>query len=241
MYNSVRTTEGNLSFISDARQIDCDQDCIAAIKKNATIVTGLDDLYRYQTGDRTILSLFKVLHRRAVRLVPDRTTRHRLNPLLRKFVCNLVMHFRNSGELDDYTLTNITTALSLADSHGEAAHGSMDYSTLIRRPNPAHPDYDRYFVIGREGRIDDPECPIRKLMTNPKAISQVPREQLSVFFGFYHARQTDPSRGAPRIRVEDFRALVPPEIRSDPLLEEAFTDVCLSDGAWELYQRKIAA
>jgi hypothetical protein len=48
-------------------------------------------------------------------------------------------------------------------------------------------------------------------------------------------------RGAPKIRVEDFSELVPLEIRSDPVLEEAFTDVCLSDGAWELYQRRVAA
>ncbi|NIP42869.1 MAG: hypothetical protein GWO41_18040 [candidate division Zixibacteria bacterium] len=136
------------------------------------------------------------------------------------------MYFRDSGELDNFTLTNIITALSLADSYTEAPQGASDYSTLIRRPNPSQPDSDDYFVIGREGRIDDPACPI---------------EQLSVFFGFYHARQMDPSRGAPKICVEDFRNLVPVEIRMDPVLEDAFTEVCLSDGAWELYQRKIAA
>jgi hypothetical protein len=151
------------------------------------------------------------------------------------------MYFRDSGELDDFTLTNITTALSLADSHGKAPYGTMEYSTFIRRPNPSHLNSDSYFVVGREGRIDDPACPMKQLEANPETISQIPREQLSVFFGFYHARQMDSSRGAPKIRVEDFRDLVPPEIKSDPILEEAFTDVCLSDGAWELYQRKIAA
>ena len=222
-------------------QPECDQSCIATIQRTATIVTGIDESLGVHTGDRAILNLFKILHRRSHRLVPYSTTRRRLNPLLRKFVCNLVMYFKDTGQLDDYTLTNIITALSLADSHGEALHGTTDYSTLIRRPNPVHPDSDDYFVIGREGRVDDPACPMKQLEAGPTEMAQVPREQLSVFFGFYHARQADPSRGAPRIRVEDFRGLVPRGIRSDLVLEEAFTDVCLSDGAWELYQRKIAA
>lgn len=229
-----------MNIINNSSQLDCDKNCIAIVKKDATIVTGLDEAFQYRTGDRTILSLFRVLHRRAFRLVHDKTTRRRLNPLLMKFVCNLVMYFRDSGELDDFTLINIVTALSLADSHDKAPHGIMEYSTLIRRPNPTHQDSDDYFVIGREGRIDDPDCPIKQLRANPETILQTPQEQLSVFIGFYHARRSDPERGAPRICIEDFRNLVPPEIKADPELEEAFTDVCLSDGAWELYQRKIA-
>jgi len=221
--------------------IRCDQGCIATINKAATIVTGLDESRNACTGNRTILSVFKVLHWRALRLVPDKSVRRRLNPLLREFVCNLVRYFRDSGDLDDFTLANIITALSFADSHGAAAHGTDDYSTLIRRPNPAHPDSDDYFVVGREGRIDDPACPMKQLEANPETISRISPEQLKVFFGFYHARHQDPSRGAPKIRVEDFRNLVPPEIRTDPALEDAFTEVCLSDGAWDLYQRKIAA
>ena len=90
---------------------------------------------------------------------------------------------------------------------------------------------------GREGRADDPACPMKLLAADPAKMAQIPLEQLNVFFGFHHARRPDPARGAPRIGVEDFRGLVPREIRSDPELEEAFTDVCLSDGAWELYQR----
>lgn len=222
-------------------QAGCSQSCITTIKRTATIVTGLDESLRVHKEDRAILTLFKVLHRRACRLVPDTTTRRRLNPLLRKFVCNLVMYFKDAGELDDFTLMNIITALSLADSHGEGSHGIMDYSTLIRRPNPTHPDSDDYFVIGREGRVDDPACPMKRLEADNTEMTQVPREQLNVFFGFYHARRPDPARGAPKVRVEDFRDLVPLEIRSDPALEEAFTDVCLSDGAWELYQRRVAA
>jgi hypothetical protein len=222
-------------------QPECDQNCISTIKRSATIVTGLDESLSAYTDDRAILSLFSVLHKRAGRLVRDKMTRRRLNPLLRKFVCNLVKYFNDMGELDDFTLTNIITALSLADNHSKASHGIMDHSTLIRRPNPAHPDSDEYFVIGREGRVDDPSCPMKQLDANPTEISQIPREQLAVFFGFYHARQRDPKRGAPRIRVDDFRDLVPREIRTDDELEEAFTEVCLSDGAWELYQRKIAA
>ncbi|UCC78275.1 MAG: hypothetical protein JSW64_08275 [Candidatus Zixiibacteriota bacterium] len=237
----VQTNRSQPANLIEYPQPGCDQSCIATIKRTATIVTGLDESLRVNTGERAILGLFKVLHRRAGRLVHDRTTRRRLNPLLRKFVCNLVMYFKSEGKLDNFMLTNIITALSLADNHGEAEHGTMDYSTLIRRPNPAHPDSDDYFVIGREGRTDDPECPMRRFEARPAEIARVPREQLSVFYGFYHARQQDPARGAPRIRVEDFGELVPPEIRIDPVLEEAFTDVCLSDGAWELYQRKIAA
>ena len=58
---------------------------------------------------------------------------------------------------------------------------------------------------------------------------------------FYFARSQDVTQGAPRIPVEDFIGLVPPEIQSDPDLEEDFLDVCFSDGAWELYQLKFAA
>lgn len=232
----------NLSAdLSEYPRLECDQACIATINRAATIVTGLDKSLEVQTGERAILELFIVLHKRARRLVPDRTTRQRLNPLLRKFVCNLVMYFNGTGELDDFTLTNIVTALSLADSHGEAEYGTTDYSTLIRRPNPVLPDSDDYFIVGREGRIDDPSCPIKRLDADPAEMLQIPREQLSVFYGFYHARSSDPERGAPRICVEDFRDLIPPEIATDPPLEEAFTDVCLSDGAWELYYREIAA
>jgi len=151
------------------------------------------------------------------------------------------MYFKNAGEIDDFNLTNIVTALSLADRHSEAFHGSVDHSTLIRRPNPTQPDADDYFVVGREGRINDPACPMKRLAAHPSEMSQAPREQLDVFFGFFHARQADPKRDAPKIRVEDFGTLVPHEIREDPVMEEAFTDVCLSDGAWELYQRTIAA
>ncbi|MHC5037045.1 MAG: hypothetical protein ACYTHM_07005 [Planctomycetota bacterium] len=222
-------------------QPDCDSNCVGTIGRNVKIVTGLDDSLHVQTEERSILGLFRVLHRRAGRLVREKTIRRRLNPLLRKFVCNITMHFQNSGELDDYTLMNIITALSLSDSHGETHHGPVDYSTLIRRPNPVHPDSDKFFVIGREGRVDDPACPLKRMEASPSTLSQTPQEQLNVFFGFYHARRLDPTRGAPKIRVEDFRHLVPGEIQSDPVLEEAFMDVCFSDGAWELYQRRIAA
>jgi hypothetical protein len=222
-------------------QPECGDSCVATIKQTATIVTGLDESLQVVTGDRAILTLFKVLHRRAGRLVPDTRTRHRLSPLLRRFICNLVMYFKEADQLDDYTLMNIITALSLADSHGVESHGTVDYSTLIRRPNPAYPDADDYFVVGREGRAGDPACPLKRLAADHTEMAQVPREQLNVFFSFYHARRYDPARGAPRIPVEVFRCLVPLEIRADPVLEEAFTDVCLSDGAWELYERKIAA
>ena len=228
-------------FSFNTPQPECDQSCIATIKRSATIVTGLDESLYVYTGDRAIRTLFNVLHRRTGRLVRDKTTRRRLNPLLRKFVCNLVMYFKDSGKLDDFTLTNIITALSLADSHGKTSYGTIDYSTLIRRPNPAHPESEDYFVMGREGWANDPACPIKQLNERATELSQIPREQLSVLYGFYHARQPDPARGAPKIRIEDFRELVPPEIRADRMTEEAFTDVCLSDGAWELYQRKIAA
>jgi hypothetical protein len=151
------------------------------------------------------------------------------------------MYFKQAGEIDDFNLTNIVTALALADRHSAAVHGTVDHSTLIRRPNPVQPDANDYFVVGREGRASDPACPIKHLAAHPSEIPQIPREQLDVFFGFYYARRSDPARGAPRIHVRDFGALVPREIRIDPVLEEAFVDVCLSDGAWDLYYREVAA
>ena len=230
-----------MTYTSTLPQAECSRGCIAAISQPATIVTGLDESLQVHTGDRPIAVLFNVLHRRAGRLVRDRDIRRKLHPLLRKFVCNLVMYFKDAGELDDFTLTNIVTALSLADSHAAGSPDMIEYSTLIRRPNPTHPDSDNYFVVGREGRAGDAACPLRLLDERPDEILKVPREQLKVLYGFYHSRRPDPQRSAPRIRVEDFRDLVPREIRADPALEEAFTDVCLSDGAWELYQRRIAA
>ncbi|UCC44775.1 MAG: hypothetical protein JSU65_02275, partial [Candidatus Zixiibacteriota bacterium] len=110
-------------------QPECDQSCIDTISQSTEVVTAVDDSLQVQTGERAIVSLFGVLHRRAGRLVPDRRVRRKLHPLLRKFVCNLVMHFKSAGELDDFNLTNIITALSLADRHGEASHGSVDHST----------------------------------------------------------------------------------------------------------------
>lgn len=224
-----------------ATQPACDQSCINTILQSAEVVTAVDDSQQVQIGERAIISLFGVLHRRAGRLVPDRKVRRELHPLLRMFVCNLVIHFKSTGELDDFNLTNIVTALSLADRHSEASHGPVDHSTLIRRPNPTHPDADDYFVVGREGRINDPTCPMTRLAAHPSEMANIPKEQLDVFYGFYHARQADPLRDAPRIRVEEFGSLVPREIRENVVLEEAFTDVCLSDGAWELYHRKVAA
>lgn len=224
-----------------ACQPDCDESCIDTISQPIEIVTSVDDSFQAETGERTIASLFSVLHRRAYRLVPDREIRQRLHPLLRKFVCNLVMYFKSAGELDDFNLVNIVTALSVADRHSEAAPGVVDHSTLIRRPNPTQPEADDYFVVGRAGKVDDPACPLKRLAAHPTELSRVPREQRDVFFGFFHARQADPKRDAPRIRVEEFRSLIPREIRDNALLEEAFTDVCFSDGAWELYQRKVAA
>lgn len=222
-------------------QPDCDQRCIATISQSTEIVTAVDDSFQIQTRKRAISNLFSVLHRRAGRLVTDRQVRRRLHPLLIKFVCNVVMYFKNADMLEDFNLANIITALSLADHHRDALHGTVDFSTLIRRPNPAQPDADDYFVVGREGRINDPACPMRHLNAHPSEMSRMPREQLDVFLGFYYARQLNPYRSAPKIRVEDFADVVPREIRENSVLGEAFTDVCLSDGAWELYQRKVVA
>jgi len=191
--------------------------------------------------EATIDGLLGILSRRADRLVGDRGTLRRVKPALRAFVQNLLEYFDASGELDDYTLTNLLTALATADNHGPGQHGLEDYSTLIRRPNPTHPDTDRYFVVGREGRITDPACPLRAIESNDEALAELPTAQLHTFLAFHYARSIDPARGAPRIPVASLKGLVPTEIQTDRALEEAFLDVCFSDGAWELYQRKIAA
>ena len=62
-----------------------------------------------------------------------------------------------------------------------------------------------------------------------------------MFRAFHLSRSMDTARAAPRIPVDDFLCLVPGEVKGDPVLEEAFMDVCFSDGAWELYQFRQAA
>ena len=62
-----------------------------------------------------------------------------------------------------------------------------------------------------------------------------------MFHAFHYARSRDTARDAPRIPVEAFRRLIPAEITGGSALEQAFLDVCFSDGAWELYQLKLAA
>jgi hypothetical protein len=143
--------------------------------------------------------------------------------------------------MGEYVMTNIMTALATADTHGEGPHGTEDYSTFIRRFNPTDPDTDRFFVVGRAGNINDPKCPLRELEGDIESLSEIPSAQLHMFYAFHHARSMDATRGAPRIPVDDFWRLVPDEIKSDQVLEEAFLDVCFSDGAWELYQLKLAA
>lgn len=210
-------------------------------ERSLLIVTAVGEGGKPVLGERTIDKLLEVLCRRANRLVEERDTRERLRPAFREFVNNIVEYFDDSGELDEYVMTNIMTALATSDNHGPSCHGVEDYSTLIRRPNPTDPDTDRYFVIGREGRINDPSCPLEELEKNSERLAGIPPAQLHMFRAFHYARSKDVTRGAPRIPVEDLRALVPKEIKNDPVLEEAFLDVCFSDGAWELYQLKLAA
>jgi hypothetical protein len=210
-------------------------------ERSLLIVTAVGEDGKPVLEERTIDNLLEVLCRRANRLVEDRETCERLRPAFREFVYNIVEYFDDCGELDEYVMTNIMTALATSDNHGPSYHGVEDYSTLVRRPNPTDPDTDRYFVIGREGRIDDPGCPLEQMEKNSGWLAGVPSAQQHMFRAFHYARSKDATRGAPRIPVEDLRDLVPKEIKNDPVLEEAFLDVCFSDGAWELYQLKLAA
>lgn len=209
--------------------------------KRLRIVTGLTEDGLAIHGERTVDKLLEVLSRRADRLVDDRDTRERLRPALRAFVYNVVEYFAECGELDEYVMTNIMTALATSDSHGPSAQGVEDYSTFIRRPNPIDPDTFKHFVVGRDGRIDDPGCPLNHVGRRSGALANIPAAQLLVFRAFHFARSKDATRGAPRIPVEVLRDLVPVAVRSSPVLEDALLDVCFSDGAWELYQLRLAA
>jgi hypothetical protein len=210
-------------------------------KRKLRIVTGLESDRTPVLEERTVDGVLEVLCRRANRLVKDREIREALRPALKTFVHNVVGYFRDSGELDDYTTANILTALITADSHGPSQHGVEDYSTFIRRLNPTDPNADTYFVIGRAGRINDPDCPLKEMEQQGSGLSNVPAAQLHMFHAFHYARSIDTGRDAPKIQVEDFRSLVPQEIVGESALEEAFLEVCFSDGAWELYQLKLAA
>ncbi len=169
-------------------------------------------------------------------VVHDLEIAGRLKPLLGRFVCKVVSHFAATGRLDRYVHANILTALLTADNHGQARHGVEDYSTFVRRPNPTHVDADRYFIIGRSGTLSDTDCPLNALGQAKTELLGIPRAKLHMFYAFHHARSRDVERGAPKIPVDQFLELIPEEIRTDAALEEAFLDVCLSDGAWELYQ-----
>jgi hypothetical protein len=210
--------------------------CAAACAEKVSVVTGVGDLGSPIHREETIDALLEVLWRRTDRLVDDRDVAARLKPLLGQFLCNLVTHFADSESLDSYTRANIATALATADNHARQRHGVEDYSTLIRRPNPTDADADRYFIVGRAGKASDDECPLSALGEARSEFLGVSRPQLHMYYAFHHARARDAARGAPSIPAEEFVALVPEEVRADEALEDAFLDVCLSDGAWELYE-----
>lgn len=211
------------------------------LEQKLQIITGIGDNGEPLLEERTIDKLLDVLYLRANRLIKHHETCEKLRPALRKFVSNIVEHFIESGEIDDYVMTNIMTALATADSHGFSEHGIEDYSTLIRRLNPSDVNSDRYFLIGRAGSINDQKCPLEDIEKNSDYLSKMSKAELHMFHAFHYARSKDVSRSAPRIPVADFMRLVSREIYSDPILEGAFLDVAFSDGAWELYQRKLLA
>lgn len=227
------------STVSNLSHETCGAECVATCTQKVAVVTGVgadgDPILRAETID----ALVDVLRRRAERLAEGGDVAERLEPLLRQFVCNIVSHFADSGQLDGYVHANIATALATADNYGQARHGVEDYSTFIRRPNPTDRAADRYFIVGRSGKVDDDDCPLGSLEETEDWSFGLPAEQLHVFYAFYHARSMDAERGAPMIPADRFVELVPEEIRLDPALEGAFLDVCLSDGAWELYQLKV--
>jgi len=205
------------------------------------IVTGLNEDRSPKFEKRTLDALLDVLYRRANRLVRDRQVYEHLRRGLKEFVYSIVDYFAHDGQLDDYVMTNILTALVTADSHGPSTHGVEDYSTFVRRLNPTDPESYDFFVIGREGRVDDSGCPLSTDQRSTGELTGIPPAQLHVFWAYFYARSRNVSRGAPRIPVDDLNQLVPAWLRSDPRIEEAFLDVCFSDGAWELYQLKLAA
>jgi len=210
--------------------------CDAACAQKVHVVTGVDDAGSPTLREETIDALLHVLWRRTDRLIDDSHIAKRLKQLLGQFVCNVVSHFARNGELDRYVYANILAALVTADNHGRARHGVEDYSTFVRRPNPTQVDADRYFIIGRSGKVSDTDCPLNAIGQAKSELLGMPRAKLHMFYAFHHARSRDVERGAPKIPVDQFVELIPEEIRADVALEEAFLDVCLSDGAWELYQ-----
>jgi len=211
------------------------------LEQKLQVVTGIGDRGEVLLEERTIDKLLDVLYLRADRLINHHETCERLKPALRRFVSRIVEFFTETGEMDDYILANIMTALATADCHGLSDHGVEDYSTFIRRLNPSDVNSDRYFLVGRAGSIHDQTCPLEEMEKNSDYLLKTPKAKLHMFHAFHHARSKDVSRGAPRIPIDDFMPLVPEEIYSDPILEEAFLDVAFSDGAWELYQRKLTA
>jgi hypothetical protein len=199
------------------------------------VVIGVDHNLRPLLKEIALSSLLKVLYVRARRLVRNHEIREQLQEPLYEFVYNIVQYFASRQMLDNYTLTNLATALICADAHGTGHAGPEDFSTFIRRLNPTDPGTDSFFILGREGKADDPQCPIR---TMDRADLQLLSDaQLHMYLAFYHARLMNAERGAPRIPIDDIWGLIPQTITNQPILEEAFLDVCFSDGAWELYHR----
>jgi hypothetical protein len=211
------------------------------LEQRLQVVTGLDDGRRAVLEESSIDELLLTLCIRTHRLIGEQETCEKLKPTFREFIYNIVGYFHDSGEMDEYVMTNIMTALVTADTHGEGPHGVEDYSTFIRRLNPTDPDTERFFVVGRAGSISEPGCPLREFEGDIDTLFELPSAKLHMFYAFHHARSMDVTRGAPRIPVDEFWRLVPDAIKCDPVLEEVFLDVCFSDGAWELYQLKLAA
>jgi hypothetical protein len=225
----------------DPASSPCDEGCRTLLRRKLPVVTSIDETGRAIVRQRNIDTLLAVLERRSRRLVASRETRERLRPGLRRFVCNIVTYFDDRKLLDDVQLSSIMAALVTADDHNRAPQGVVDHSTFIRILNPTDPESDEYFIIGRAGKLSDAACPLSELEGHQGGLPRIPRSQLHMFRAFHFSRSMDATKGAPRIPVGDFLRLVPEEVKSDPVLGEAFMDVCFSDGAWELYQLRQAA
>jgi hypothetical protein len=191
--------------------------------------TGTVDISRYDTSvGRALESLIYRIND----VTKNNKERDQLRAITEEFVHNVVTYFQTKG-MDDYTLANLLTALLCSNKKGQPmTMGKMSfgehYSTFIRVPDVGTEDHEEFFVVGRDGDVED--C----VLSSKEVVDKISRNSqlLFVYTAFKDVRDREDGNGSPRIPRADMIELVPAAVRGDEELFELFAEVCLSDGAY---------
>jgi hypothetical protein len=191
--------------------------------------TGSIDIDKYDT---TVERAMEPLMDRIYDVTDGPAQREQVRTVVKEFVNNVVAYFQ-AREMDDYMLANLLTALLCSNKKGEPMiMGKMSfgehYSTFIRVPDLGTEDHEKFFVVGRDGDVEECVLSSNEVMDNISRNSPL----LFVYTAFKDVRDREDGNGAPRIPRADMVELVPAAVRGDEDLFETFSEVCLSDWAY---------